>query len=143
LVYFIQAVGGGPIKIGTTIRLSVRLKAIERDKGKKLLVLGVTDGSYAEEAALHLKFKESLFEDEWFHPDPDLLNFLETECRPWDGTDEVRPMSAIKLDADVLRDARIVCAITGGGLSTYLSGRLRPFIARDKEAAIEREKLNR
>jgi hypothetical protein len=133
----------GHIKIGTTVRLSVRLKQIAAEIGHIPTVLAVFDGAYAEEAALHRRFSGSRSNGEWFRPDADLLLLIETEGRPWDVTDEARPMAAIKLDADVLRDARIVCAITGGSLSTYLSGRLRPFIALDKEAAIEREKLDR
>jgi hypothetical protein len=40
-----------------------------------------------------------------------------------------------KLELDVLRDARIVVAFSGEGLTEYLSRVLRPIVAKDKEAA--------
>ena len=45
-----------------------------------------------------------------------------------------------KLASDVLRDARIVVAITEEGLSEYLSRLLRPLVAKDKAALLERER---
>lgn len=44
-----------------------------------------------------------------------------------------------KIQSDVMRDARIVVAVTGEGLSEYLSRLLRPLIAKDKAEAIARE----
>jgi transcriptional regulatory protein LevR len=48
-----------------------------------------------------------------------------------------------KIDADVLRDARIVTAVTGEGLSEYLSKLLRPIVAKQKEEALEQEKTGK
>jgi hypothetical protein len=89
LIYFIRAVSGkGAIKIGTTARLTARLKQLERKHGVSLQVLGVLDGRYAEEHALHVKFAHLLQRDEWFGAHPDLTDFIATETRPWDGEDD-------------------------------------------------------
>lgn len=89
MIYFVQRLDGGPIKIGTTIRLSVRLKQLEATCGHPLKVLGIVDGSFADERALHQRFDYSCVGGEWFQPGPKLLEFIERECRPWNGEDEV------------------------------------------------------
>jgi hypothetical protein len=48
--------------------------------------------------------------------------------------------SVTKIDADVLRDARIVCSITGEDLQDYLTRLLKPLVARDKDGAFDRER---
>jgi hypothetical protein len=52
---------------------------------------------------------------------------------------ETRPVEMAKLDSAVLRDARIVVAMTGEGLSEYLSRLLAPAVARDKRALMRKE----
>lgn len=37
----------------------------------------------------------------------------------------------VKITADVVKSARIVCAYRGEGLATYMSGLLAPLVARD------------
>ncbi len=49
MIYFAQPVGGGNIKIGTTVRLSVRIAQLQTQYKTDLTVLGVMDGSYADE----------------------------------------------------------------------------------------------
>lgn len=50
-----------------------------------------------------------------------------------------RSVDIVKIDSAVVRDARIIVAITGEGLSDYLSRLLRPLVTRDKEQAIAKE----
>ena len=52
---------------------------------------------------------------------------------------ESREVAPAKIESSVMRDARIVVAITGEGLSDYLSRLLRPLVTRDKEQAIAKE----
>lgn len=52
---------------------------------------------------------------------------------------EKRSVEPAKIDAQVMRDARVVAALTGEGLSEYLSRLLRPLVARDKAAAVTKE----
>lgn len=44
-----------------------------------------------------------------------------------------------KIHSDVMRDARILVALTGEGLSDYLSRVLRPIVAKDKADAMAKE----
>jgi hypothetical protein len=52
---------------------------------------------------------------------------------------ETRPVEMAKIDSAVLRDARIVVAMTGEGLSEYLSRLLAPAVARDKRSLLRKE----
>jgi hypothetical protein len=133
MIYFLQEPDGGPIKIGTTIRLSQRVKQLEKEQGVPLRVLGVMDGSYADETALHGRFVRDERGREWFRANTELTAFIAAETRPWDGTDEV-PLSAlgvpVKIDASVIHDARIVAAYEGKSLAAYLNETIRPIVER-------------
>lgn len=50
MIYFLRATDGGPIKIGTTVRLTRRLKQLAAEFGPDVEVLAVAEGSYEEEA---------------------------------------------------------------------------------------------
>jgi hypothetical protein len=98
LIYFVQSVDGGPIKIGVSIRLSERLKQLEKEAGRSLRVLGVIPGGRLDEQTLHYRFSRLRTEGEWFNPGESLLDFIRTKAVPWDGIDEspVRQLFAVK-----------------------------------------------
>lgn len=70
IVYFIQAVIGGPIKIGTSRRdkLSIRLGALQTGSAYRLRVTRTFPGGRGLEQLLHLLFREARMEGEWFWP---------------------------------------------------------------------------
>jgi hypothetical protein len=88
VIYFIQPRAGGLIKIGTTIRLSDRLKQLATECGEELQVLAVVEGSRPEERDLHQRFGHLRRHGEWFEPGDDLLAFVVRDAQPWDGQDE-------------------------------------------------------
>jgi hypothetical protein len=102
MIYFILRTDLNLIKIGTTVRLSVRLKQLRSQVKADLKVLGIMDGSYADERVLHDRFKTMRAEGEWFINTPSLLEFIERECRPWDETDDA-PLTAGLKNIVVLR----------------------------------------
>lgn len=93
MIYFVQAIDGGPIKIGTTGRLSTRLKQLGIEFGKDLRLLAVMDGSFEEEKSLHKRFAHLRIApsalNERFEPDASLLGFIRANGRTWGGEDEV------------------------------------------------------
>jgi hypothetical protein len=139
VIYFIQGASGGPIKIGTTIRLSQRIKQLEKKEGIALQILGVMDGSYADEAALHERFIRMA--GEWFHPTPELLDLITTEARAWDGTDEV-PLSSlgvpVKIDTEVVTEAKMVAASRNIPVTEYLNKLIRSLVRKDLEQETSR-----
>jgi hypothetical protein len=82
MIYFVQGVDGGPIKIGTTVSLYDRIRELCCRQRKDLKILAVTEGGRREEYQYLVKFahlKTSLGERhcEWFHPTADLLQLVE------------------------------------------------------------------
>lgn len=89
MIYFILALdGSNHVKIGTTVRLTERLKQLTAEQGAELRVLGIMDGGYAEERAIHDKFEAHWLHGEWFVSNPELTDFIAMEGRPWNGKDE-------------------------------------------------------
>jgi hypothetical protein len=140
VVYFVQAVDGGPIKIGTSIRLTERLRSLARDAGKELCVLAVVDGSYGEERSLHRRFAHLNVVNELFEPGADLLGFIVEAGREWDGTDDVPPKNdvSVKMDAKVVEECRIASAFKGMSLAEYLSETMRVAAKKDIDESVAR-----
>ena len=112
MIYFIEHPEDKHIKIGTTIRLSQRLQYLRSEYRSHLNVLAVRDGGIREERSLHDRFDHLNVVDEWFHPGPELLGYIATEARAWDGVDETpRPLklgTLIRVSdefAEAIRDA--------------------------------------
>lgn len=137
MIYFIEDPATNRVKIGTTIRLSVRLAQLRAKHGPGLQVLGVTGGSYADERVLHDRFQLLREDGEWFKAHEILTDFIERETQPWDGTDEAPALPSIKLDAEVVRKARIVVDFRDSTLGDYLSNLLRPIVEADYRKHIE------
>ena len=87
MIYFIKS-PDGPIKIGTTIRLSQRLKQLVAYYGEGLEVLAVVEGNRSVERDLYDRFSHLRTVGEWFEPGDDLVGFIVAKGKPWDGEDE-------------------------------------------------------
>lgn len=75
LIYFVQAVDGGPVKIGWVERpdgLSKRLVTLQCGNPRKLRVCGTRPGRMSDEKLLHLRFAEQRIRGEWFEVTPSL-----------------------------------------------------------------------
>lgn len=118
MIYFIQSEDGGPIKIGTTIRLSQRLKQLAAESGGNLRVLAVTDGDRKIERMLHERFDYLRVTGEWFEPGDDLTGFIVTDAREWDGEDEQSPAekTEVRMRLDTSLAERIQAQADAEGL---------------------------
>lgn len=76
-VYFIAA--GEFVKIGWSISVPERLKALQTSSSRKLTVLRVIPGEREDEAKFHREFAEHRAEGEWFRIEGTLAAFLGTE----------------------------------------------------------------
>lgn len=65
-IYFIQSVGGGPIKIGWTKNVDARVRALQTSSAARLVVLGTCEGTRSLEAELHRRLAPHRHEGEWF-----------------------------------------------------------------------------
>lgn len=95
VVYFVQPVKGGPVKIGTTTNLGQRLVSLGSIYGCHMQVLAVMHGDKSNEKVIHEQFKEyRLGKKEQFRPSLALMAFL---GRPELGTDtEVSPLANVE-----------------------------------------------
>jgi hypothetical protein len=77
VIYFLQSVNGGPIKIGCTTNLPVRVAQLEATYGQPLALLGSREGDRKTEAEIHAKFAHLRFgKTEQFRPAADLMSFI-------------------------------------------------------------------
>lgn len=77
MIYFIQCGHNGSIKIGyTDKKASIRMAAIQVCCPYELEIIGIMEGSYAEEQELQKKFKYIHIRGEWFQSDVSLLRYI-------------------------------------------------------------------
>lgn len=69
-LYFVEAVGVGRIKIGSTTNLNDRMKSIGWGSPVETELLFSTMGTWRDEGALHHHFREAHVRGEWFHAGP-------------------------------------------------------------------------
>lgn len=124
MIYFIRPVGGGNIKIGTTIRLSQRLKELTKDVGQALEVLAVVEGGLSAERQLHEQFAHLRVTQEWFEPGDDLTGFIVSEATPWDGEDEEAATKPVRLDLSPVDYDRLSKHASRLGLSMAACARM-------------------
>lgn len=78
MIYFIQPVDGGSIKIGKANSPPDRLRELQTGSPDRLKIIGMMQGDEATEYALHDLFARHRLDGEWFSPDDDLTEFIET-----------------------------------------------------------------
>jgi hypothetical protein len=76
VIYFVQAVGGGPIKIGRTSQLDRRLAAFATANHAPMVLLATEPGAWEREQVLHRKFRADRLKGEWFSPSTSLLAYI-------------------------------------------------------------------
>ena len=89
VVYFISTVSDGPIKIGTTRQMDLRLKAVQAANHEELNLIVALPGSYKQEAMLHRAFCRDHIRGEWFRRTPELLRVIDGWAAH--GFDHVQP----------------------------------------------------
>jgi len=91
LIYFMQAVGGGPIKIGKANDVARRRDQLQRFYACDLRVLGTVEGDSDRERELHAQFGHlRIARTEQFQPGPEIYEFLGLPCP---GEQQVQAMS--------------------------------------------------
>lgn len=84
MVYFVQGVDGGPIKIGYTTSMEAdgRLAGLQCGSPVQLRVLHTVRGNQRLERELHVRFAVDRLHGEWFRPSDDLLYWLDCNGAP-------------------------------------------------------------
>lgn len=77
MIYFLQPIDGGPVKIGTTENLESRRRKLEADFRTPLALLATMPGGRKEEREIHERFSHLRFPGtEQFRPASDLMAFI-------------------------------------------------------------------
>lgn len=75
-VYFIQPLGGGLVKIGSSRNPEGRLQRMQTGSPVLLRLVGLMPGGTPAELELHERFAEHRVRGEWFRPAPELLELI-------------------------------------------------------------------
>ena len=76
VIYFVECIPNGPIKIGYSRKLSKRLLALQSQNGTPTRFLGAIPGTLADELALHARFKPTRDHHEWYVLSEELADYL-------------------------------------------------------------------
>lgn len=133
MVYAMQPVDGGPVKIGTSTNVERRRVSLERAYGSRLVVLATFDGGRTEEEELHRRFAHlRLGRTEQFKPAPELMSFL--------GRPLLAPANADAVEALGSLAARPIAVMTGSAefkaWVCRLASRDRDTVAKTVERAL-------
>lgn len=74
VVYFIQSINGGPIKIGKAANAKKRLCALQISHHEELQIIAIDHNG--NEADYHDKFFKYRIRGEWFNPDQEILDAI-------------------------------------------------------------------
>jgi hypothetical protein len=86
-IYFVQAVDGGPIKIGfTSGDPNVRFAGLQASSPVRLKMLATRPGTMREELRMHLQLREHNAWFEWFEPAPAVMELV-AASEPWSGSE--------------------------------------------------------
>lgn len=153
-VYFAQAVSGGPIKIGYSNDVEIRIKQLEKHYGRPLAVLATHPGGVDEEYSIHQKFSHLRLKGvrnrgrqiEQFRPAADLMEFIGRPLLVSPNPDAVEIMDSFsphdlnyitaKIERSLIEQARIVAMRRRIALAEYLSDLIRGPVGKDYSKAV-------
>ena len=102
MIYFMEPVGGGPIKIGFTDNVDKRRIELESTYNCSLVVLAVKEGGRREESAIHRRFRRQRFgKTEQFRPCTELMEFIGLPAESIDSNSTYVPMIGSKISPPV------------------------------------------
>lgn len=147
MIYFMQAVDGGPVKIGFTDDLPTRHYQLERNYGRPLAILATMEGGREREAEIHARFAHlRLGKKEQFRPGVDLMQFIGRPLLVGANPDAVELMESredarryVRLDDELCEIGRKLAAIRGTTMTELFTGILKPVVEREYGKELDRE----
>jgi Meiotically up-regulated gene 113 len=77
-IYFIRSDGKGPVKIGFSTDYANRLATLQTSNHRKLEIVGILEGTHADEKKLHHRFYAHHIKGKWFRVSGSLKAFMAT-----------------------------------------------------------------
>jgi hypothetical protein len=125
MLYAMQPVGGGPIKLGCTKDVTRRKKEHEQTYETELVLLWTSPGEIAEERELKKRFRSLRLHGEQFLAAPELIQFLGSElavphanAEPWYMLKKDWDKKTVFIDTDLIAKARWLASIEDHPVST-------------------------
>lgn len=149
MIYFVQSIDGGPIKIGFTDNLERRLVELEYHYGESLAVLATMPGDKSVERSIHDRFMHLRFDrTEQFRPAFDLMTFIGRPLLVSPNLEAIEAMPVVvgvlvRIGSDALDEARLAALFLDMPLVEYLSAIVREAASRDIEEGHVRWKQER
>lgn len=138
MIYFMQAIEGGPVKIGFTDDIDRRKEQLEKHYGRRLVVLGVRPGDWSDEQAVHRQFEHlRIGRLEQFQPNVELMAFigcplLATQIPTEAMTPAVVSTTVpVKIDAEVMKLVKAASSLSGKTVAQYLTDIVKPIAEKD------------
>lgn len=73
MIYFVQIGAAGPIKIGTTNNLKMRLRVLQTRHTERLVIIAKIPGGFFVEKKIHSRLSQHRIGGEWFRPHADVI----------------------------------------------------------------------
>jgi DNA-binding Xre family transcriptional regulator len=134
-IYFIQAKGDGPIKIGTTGHdPRKRMVKIQSDCPWPVKLIGAISGTAAQEKQIHLVLSRFRTQGEWFDPHPivlaavsEALRYGEALAIETKAAKHTHALSEYRTQKKLsLRDLGKITGLSAATISRFETGRKRP-----------------
>jgi len=116
MVYFIQSIDGGPVKIGSSNNPTKRLEELKIGSPVPLRIIGEIAGDEKREKQLHEKFKDCRLHGEWFSLNEVFKAFLDTYCH-------ISPIKNSWSPLDMFVNEHAVAKILSKGLQSLRNDR--------------------
>lgn len=81
-IYAIQNIRTGMVKIGYSTHPERRLRAMQTDNADELELLASIPGSRYDELLVHEKLAAARYGGEWFHPTPEVMEWVQSLIPP-------------------------------------------------------------
>ena len=144
MIYFIQFGEGGPIKIGTSINVPLRLMQLQSHYTEDFTLLSTIEGGPIEEAKLHQRFSHLRYgHTEQFRPSEELIDFIgcgsQSRSNPHDVPSVKAKRKPMRCDLSDSEWKQVRVAVARSGLTTrvWLEKVLMAQVAREEQQAKE------
>lgn len=121
MIYFIEAVGTGMVKIGFTHRSAeTRIKAFATHTPFEIKLLATCPGTKCEEKTFHKMFSEKRVRGEWFLLDEDISEYIREMGFVEDGGVGRRDVTIKGVDVELWTKARMAQISSGLTMAAWL-----------------------
>jgi hypothetical protein len=129
-----EYVKAGHIKIGTSVNVPARVGCMGSSHGVYAKLLATMPGSYEQERTIHRLLRHYAVKprSEWFHPTPDVRNYIRANATAWD--DSTRPVNrSFPISQEMLAALKHRASQEGTNVSELIEKAIASYLATPTE----------